>query len=114
MKAQTAGLIYPGFISSTGTARLVHLPRYLRGALDRVTALAENPGRDRQRMTEFERAASAYAEAGGVIPSTADAPEHLLHTRWLLEEYRVSLFAQTLGTAEAVSIQRIQKALRGT
>ncbi|WP_404433753.1 ATP-dependent RNA helicase HrpA [Microbacterium lacus] len=114
VKAQTAGLIYPGFVSATGAARLVHLPRYLRGALDRITALAENPGRDRQRMTEFERAASAYAEAGGKIPPGPGAADSLVHARWLLEEYRISLFAQTLGTAEPVSIQRIQKALRGT
>ncbi|GAA1940482.1 ATP-dependent RNA helicase HrpA [Microbacterium aoyamense] len=112
IKGQVAGLVYPGFVARTGTARLAHLPRYLRGALDRTKALADNPGRDRQRMTEFERAAALYADAGGVIPVPADAPASLVHTRWLLEEYRVSLFAQPLGTAEPVSIQRIQKALR--
>nr|BFF12126.1 hypothetical protein GCM10025699_34290 [Microbacterium flavescens] len=68
VKSQVAGLVFPGFVSRTGTARLAHLPRYLRGALDRVKALGDNPGRDRQRMTEFERAAAAFAEAGGVIP----------------------------------------------
>ncbi|GAA5197071.1 ATP-dependent RNA helicase HrpA [Microbacterium jejuense] len=112
VKAQLAGLVFPGFVSRTGTARLAHLPRYLRGALDRVKALADNPGRDRQRMTEFERASALYAEAGGTIPPVADAPEAIAHTRWLLEEYRVSLFAQGLGTAEPVSLQRIGKALR--
>ena len=104
--------MFPGFVSRTGTARLAQLPRYLRGALDRVRALADNPGRDRQRMTEFERAATVFAEAGGVIPPVDDAPLPLVHARWLLEEYRVSLFAQSLGTAEPVSLQRIQKALR--
>ena len=112
VKAQLAGLVFPGFVSRTGTARLAHLPRYLRGALDRVKALPDNPGRDRQRMTEFERAASVYAEAGGTTPPPADAPTAIVHTRWLLEEYRVSLFAQGLGTAEPVSLQRIGKALR--
>jgi ATP-dependent helicase HrpA len=112
VKAQLAGLVFPGFVSRTGTARLAHLPRYLRGALDRVAALPDNPGRDRQRMTEFERAAAVYAEAGGTIPPDADAPPAIVHTRWLLEEYRVSLFAQALGTAEPVSLQRIGKALR--
>ncbi|WP_243073615.1 ATP-dependent RNA helicase HrpA [Microbacterium sp. SS28] len=114
VKTHVAGLVFPGFVSRTGTARLAHLPRYLRGDLDRVRALADNPGRDRQRMTEFERAAAVYAEAGGVIPSPADAPASLAHVRWLLEEYRVSLFAQSLGTAEPVSMQRIQKTLRGS
>ena len=63
-------------------------------------------------MTEFERAAAAFAEAGGVIPPADDGPVALVRTRWLLEEYRISLFAQHLGTAEAVSLQRIQKSLR--
>ena len=112
IKGQLAGLVFPGFVSRIGTARLAQLPRYLRGALDRVRALADNPGRDRQRMTEFERAATVFAEAGGVIPPADDAPLALVHARWLLEEYRVSLFAQSLGTAEPVSLQRIQKALR--
>jgi ATP-dependent helicase HrpA len=74
--------------------------------------LADSPGRDRQRLTEYERAATVFAEAGGRLPLPADAPPPLTHARWLLEEYRVSLFAQQLGTAEAVSLQRIQKALR--
>lgn len=112
VKGQLAGLVFPGFVSRTGTARLAQLPRYLRGALERVRALPDNPGRDRQRMTEFERAAISFAEAGGTIPPAADARAALVHARWLLEEYRVSLFAQQLGTAEPVSLQRIQKALR--
>ncbi|MBZ6373431.1 MAG: DUF3418 domain-containing protein, partial [Microbacterium hominis] len=65
VKAQLAGLVFGGFISRTGLARLAHLPRYLQGALERVQRLADNPGRDRQRMTEFERAATLYSEAGG-------------------------------------------------
>lgn len=112
VKGQLAGLVFPGFAARTGTARLAQLPRYLRAALDRVRALSDNPGRDRQRMTEFERAAALFAEAGGIIPPADDAPASLVHARWLLEEYRVSLFAQSLGTAEPVSLQRIQKSLR--
>nr|WP_282837743.1 ATP-dependent RNA helicase HrpA [Microbacterium flavum] len=113
VKTQLAGLVFPGFIARTGLARLAHLPRYLEGALLRVRTLADAPGRDRQRLTEFERAAAAYAETGGTIPAAPDAAAHLVHARWLLEEYRVSLFAQQLGTAEPVSAQRITKALAG-
>ncbi|WES64882.1 ATP-dependent RNA helicase HrpA [Microbacter sp. GSS18] len=112
VKAQLSGLVFPGFASRTGPAQLAHLPRYLQAAADRVRALPDNPGRDRQRMSEFERAAAAYADAGGTIPPAADAPAALVRTRWLLEEYRVSLFAQQRGTAEPVSLQRIQKSLR--
>ena len=113
VRGQLAGLVFPGFVARTGLDRLAHVPRYLAGALDRVRALPDNPGRDRQRMTEFERAAAAFAEAGGSIPLAPDAPPTLAATRWLLEEYRVSLFAQRLGTAEPVSAQRIAKALKG-
>ena len=112
VKGQVSGLVFPGFVSRTGIARLAQLPRYLRGALERVRTLPDNPGRDRQRMTEFERAATVFAEAGGVVPPADDAPSRLVHARWLLEEYRVSLFAQSLGTAEPVSLQRIQRSLR--
>ncbi|MGA7147657.1 MAG: DUF3418 domain-containing protein, partial [Microbacterium sp.] len=112
VKNQVAGLVHPGFVARTGASRLAHLPRYLRGALERVRTLPDSPGRDRQRLTEFERAAAVFAEAGGSIPLPAGAPAALERARWLLEEYRVSLFAQQLGTAEAVSLQRVQRALR--
>jgi len=111
VRGQLAGLIFPGFVARIGTARLAHLPRYLEGILVRLGGLADNPGRDRQRMSEFERAAVLYTEAGGTIPPATDASGPLVAVRWMLEEYRVSLFAQTLGTAEPVSLQRIQKAI---
>ncbi|MBB2974903.1 ATP-dependent helicase HrpA [Microbacterium endophyticum] len=112
IRGQLAGLIFPGFVSRTGSRQLTHLPRYLNGILSRLQILPDNPGRDRTRMTEFERAQVAFTDAGGTIPVAVDAPTRIAHTRWLLEEYRVSLFAQTLGTAQAVSLQRIQKALK--
>jgi len=111
VKAQLAGLVFPGFVSRTGLAQLAHLPRYLQGALVRLQALPDNPGRDRQRQTELKRALTLYDEAGGGIPTRPDAPEALVAVRWMLEEYRVSLFAQTLGTAQPVSLPRIVKAL---
>ena len=113
VRGQVKGLLFPGFLSRTGLPRLQHYPRYLAGALERVKTLSDNPGRDRQRQTEYERSATAFTEAGGVVPLPADAPANLVQTRWLLEELRVSLFAQRLGTAEPVSPQRIAKALKG-
>ncbi|MEN2740193.1 ATP-dependent RNA helicase HrpA [Microbacterium sp. X-17] len=112
IRAQLSGLVHPGFLARAGLARLPHVERYLRALLARLAGLADNPGRDRQRQTEFERAAAAYAEAGGTIPLPDDPDPRLAHARWLLEELRVSLFAQSLGTAEPVSPQRILKALR--
>ena len=113
VRGQVKGLLFPGFLSRTGLQRLQHYPRYLAGALERVKTLSDNPGRDRQRMTEYERAAAGFEDAGGSLPLPSDAPANLVQTRWLLEELRVSLFAQRLGTAEPVSLQRIAKALKG-
>ncbi|MFC4138945.1 MULTISPECIES: ATP-dependent RNA helicase HrpA [unclassified Microbacterium] len=111
IRAQLSGLVHPGFVSETGVAQLAHLPRYLDGMIERLRGLADAPGKDRTRMTEYERMAALYADAGGTVPLPADAPAHLVDVRWLLEEYRVSLFAQRLGTAQPVSPQRITKAL---
>ncbi|WDH78038.1 ATP-dependent RNA helicase HrpA [Microbacterium esteraromaticum] len=111
IRTQLAGLIRPGFISSTGVERLSHLPRYLDGMLDRLKTLSNEPGKDRTRMTEYERMQKAFEDAGGTIPLPADAPAALVEVRWLLEEYRISVFAQRLGTAQPVSPQRIMKVL---
>ncbi|GAA2902981.1 ATP-dependent RNA helicase HrpA [Microbacterium esteraromaticum] len=111
IRSQLSALIRPGFISATGVERLTHLPRYLDGMLERLKTLANEPGRDRTRMTEYERVAKAFGDAGGTVPLGPDAPADLVEVRWLLEEYRVSVFAQRLGTAQPVSPQRIMKAL---
>ncbi|MFT4219976.1 MAG: DUF3418 domain-containing protein [Microbacterium sp.] len=111
IRSQLAGLVFAGFVSRAGVARLAHFPRYLEGMLVRLQGLTDNPGRDRAWLTEFERAAALYAEAGGAVPPEVDASDAVVRARWLLEEYRISLFAQRLGTAEPVSPQRIAKAL---
>ncbi len=113
IRTQLSGLLHPGFVSAAGTQRLAHFPRYLDGMLDRLKTLANEPGKDRTRMSEYERMARAFEDAGGTIPPAAGAPAALVETRWLLEEYRVSVFAQRLGTAQPVSPQRIMKALSG-
>ncbi|WP_136030973.1 ATP-dependent RNA helicase HrpA [Microbacterium sp. PF5] len=113
IRTQLSGLLHPGFVSAAGIDRLAHYPRYLDGMLDRLKTLANEPGKDRARLTEFERMATAFTEAGGTIPLPTDAPPTLVEVRWLLEEYRVSVFAQRLGTAQPVSPQRIMKALSG-
>ncbi|WP_300265871.1 ATP-dependent RNA helicase HrpA [Microbacterium sp.] len=112
IRSQLNGLLHPGFISRTGIDRLAHLPRYLDGSLDRLRTLTTEPGKDRARMSEYERMANAFDDAGGTIPLAPDAPDALVEVRWLLEEYRISVFAQRLGTAQPVSPQRIAKLLR--
>lgn len=117
-KSQLDGLVYAtaggeGFVSRTGLARLERLPVYLQAIRVRMDALAEQAGRDRAWQNEVDRALAMFADAGGSIPLPPDAPEGLVRARWLIEELRISLFAQQLRTAEPVSIQRIQKALAG-
>ena len=110
-REQLAGLVFPGFISSTGTTQLRHVPRYLRGITSRIEKLPTELARDRAWQTQVQDATSRYVAAGGRIPLSPHAPEKLVRVRWMLEELRVSLFAQQLGTAETISPQRIAKAL---
>ncbi|MEJ3405124.1 ATP-dependent RNA helicase HrpA [Rathayibacter sp. YIM 133350] len=112
-REQLAGLVFDGFISTTGLDRLRHLPRYLAGITSRLTKLAENPQRDQVWMREVQQVTERYVEAGGTVPIDSHASPALVKARWMIEELRVSLFAQELGTAETVSAQRILKALRG-
>ena len=92
-------------------AQLRRLPVYLAGITHRIGKLAENLGRDRVWMTEVQTATADYVAAGGRLPLAADADDRLVRARWLLEELRLSLFAQHLGAAETVSLQRIRKVL---
>ncbi|HEY7146491.1 MAG TPA: ATP-dependent RNA helicase HrpA [Streptosporangiaceae bacterium] len=109
MRAQLAGLIYPGFISGTGLGRLPDLVRYLRAIVRRLDKLPADPGRDADRMAAVHRVTSAYQQAAAAHPAGGGSP--VQPVRWMIEELRVSLFAQSLGTPAPVSEQRIQRAL---
>jgi ATP-dependent helicase HrpA len=110
-RSQLDALVFPGFVSRAGLNRLRRYPLYLQGLSHRISRLAENVGRDRVWMQEVQQATARYIEAGGTLPLAADAPENLVRVRWMLEELRLSLFAQHLGTDGPVSLQRITKAL---
>ena len=110
-REQLAALIYPGFVSATGLPQLRRLPVYLAAIVHRIGKLGENLGRDRVWMSEVQTATARYELAGGLLPVPADSAANLVRVRWLLEELRLSLFAQHLGTVEPVSLQRIVKVL---
>ena len=112
-RAQLGQLVFDGFIGRTGLERLPRLVVYLRGIVHRVEKLADNPGRDRAGQTEFESALHLFGQAGGVLPLAADARANLVTVRWMLEELRLSLFAQPLGPHGRISVQRVRKALAG-
>jgi ATP-dependent helicase HrpA len=103
--------VHPGFVRIDGANRLPRLAVYGTGVVRRVERLAEQVHRDRVWMTEVQTATQLYLAAGGTLPLTPGLPPKLVHARWLLEEFRLSLFAQSLGTAEPVSLQRIRRAL---
>ena len=111
MRAQLSGLIYPGFVTATGYRRLPHLTRYLRGIERRLDKLPENPARDAANMAVAHRVEQAYQQALAGLPAARRNDADVTDVRWMLEELRVSLFAQTLGTQAPVSENRILGAL---
>jgi ATP-dependent helicase HrpA len=111
MRAQLAGLIYPGFIAETGAARLPDLVRYLRGILRRLDNLGGNQARDAERMAIVRGVAADYDAERRELPPEARSRADVVSIRWQLEELRVSLFAQVLGTPGPVSEKRIRTAL---
>ena len=110
-RSQLDALVHPGFLRIIGVTQLRRVPVYLAGLVHRVSKLADAPGRDRTWLTEVEQATALYTDAGGTLPLTATTSPALVAVRWMLEELRLSLFAQQLGTVGTVSIQRIRKAL---
>jgi ATP-dependent helicase HrpA len=108
--AQLAALVYPGFVTATGSDRLPHLVRYLRGIERRLDRLPDNPGRDRDLMLQVQALQGDYDRLRDQAQDGAAGPA-LQDIRWMLEELRVSFFAQQLGTAHPVSETRVRKAM---
>ena len=114
VKEQVANLVPSGFVSRTPAARLPHIERYLRAAYIRIQKAATNPSGDDalawqiQDVNDKVEAARAAAASRAYDPSAAAA---LDEARWMVEELRVSLFAQQLGTNGKVSAKRIAKVL---
>ncbi len=111
VRAQFAGLIYPGFIAETGSSRLPDLIRYLKAIVRRLDKLAGEQARDAERMAAVHRVTSEYEAALRQLPPSARSRTDVQSIRWLIEELRVSLFAQVLGTPGPVSEKRIRAAV---
>jgi len=107
IRSQLDGLIAPGFLAAAGTARLPALARYVKAAGRRLDKLAENAGRDAQQMAIVHRVQEAYARALAALPPETRSTGAAREIRWQIEELRVSLFAQTIGTPAPVSERRI-------
>src|SRR5690606_36951508 len=114
VRDQAARLVHDGFVGRAGAARLPHVARYLRAALHRLTKAAENPGRDDGLAWQVAELEDAWRDAVDAARAARPDPARdaaLEDVRWMLEELRVSLFAQQLGTAQPVSAKRIRTAL---
>jgi len=111
IRAQFSALIYPGFISAAGARRLADLTRYLRAIRQRLDKMAGDQIRDTERMAAVQRVAGAYASTLQALPPARRGAPDVQAIRWMIEELRVSLFAQTLGTPAPVSEKRILTAL---
>jgi ATP-dependent helicase HrpA len=110
LRAQLGRLVHPGFIAESGAAALRHYPRYLRAMSARFERLRDL-GRDRELMDRVEELQQAWQHRVDALPEGRPPGADLRRVRWMLEEYRVSLWAQHLGTAQPISDARIRKAL---
>ncbi|MBA8924905.1 ATP-dependent helicase HrpA [Kutzneria viridogrisea] len=111
IRRQLKGLVCAGFATETGWARLSDVERYLRAVERRLEKLPENPARDVERTQQVAEITAEYRELVGALPPGEPVGEKLVAIRWMIEELRVSYFAQTLGTAYPVSEKRIHKAM---
>jgi ATP-dependent helicase HrpA len=110
VRAIRDALVYPGFVSATPWERLTQVPRYLLALDRRVAKYAERPDRDARHAEQVALWWRRYAERAEALRTTGRADPLLADFRWLLEELRVSLFAQELKTPFPVSFKRVEKA----
>ena len=108
VQAQLQRLIGKRFVSTTPWAQLQHLPRYLKGITLRLDKLRADPARDAQRQSELRPVEQRWLRTLADRKGAVDA--RLNEYRWLLEELRVSFFAQELRTPQPVSVKRLDKA----
>ena len=114
MQAQLGQLVRAGFVTETGLDQLRHLPRYLQAMNIRLDRLESGQGvtKDTTDMASVQQLEDEYDSAVEAVPDQRPVPEALAAVQWMLEEYRVNLFAQQLGTAQTVSPKRIRRAIR--
>ena len=107
--AQLQALLPPSFVRSTPYAHLSNLPRYLRAIVVRLDRLRSQPDQDQRRMAEVAALTARWQRRRRGLQGARDPV--LEDFRWMLEELRVSLFAQSLRTPFPVSVKRLQRIL---
>jgi ATP-dependent helicase HrpA len=111
IRAQLSGLLYRGFVTETGWTHLNDLPRYLTAVERRLDRLGADPTRDRAGLARIAQVQAEYDKMlAGMTPARRRSAD-VVDIRWMIEELRVNVFAQALGTPYPVSEQRIYKAM---
>jgi ATP-dependent helicase HrpA len=111
LESQLAALVGPGFVAAAGRRRMRDLLRYLRAAEYRLDRLPGDTGRDAVRMARVHAVQAELASFGAALPPARRGEDAVRQLRWMVEELRVSVFAQSLGTPYPVSEQRIYRAM---
>ncbi|MCB2263718.1 MAG: ATP-dependent RNA helicase HrpA [Candidatus Thiosymbion ectosymbiont of Robbea hypermnestra] len=108
MSGHLDALVFRGFLQQIPYARLQDYPRYLKALEARAEKLPYAAGKDRQHIQEMADLQRKWRERAAVARETGRQDPRLEEIRWLLEELRISLFAQQIGTARPVSVKRIE------
>ena len=111
MRAQLDFLLPRHAITVHGMSHLRHLPRYIQAMRIRLEDMNLDPDRDADRQAEVDNAKAYLSNRLRSLPAGREKTREVKDVHWMIEELRVSLFAQRLGTAHAVSLRRIQKAV---
>jgi len=113
IQAQLKRLMGKNFLADTPFERLQHYPRYFKGIQVRLDKLKTNPARDAQLMADYAPLWTNYERRAIQLAKLGAADPQIEQFRWLLEELRISLFAQELRTPVPVSVKRLQKQWEG-
>ncbi len=111
IRAHLSRLVYPSFITATGYRRLPDMLRYLQAIGYRLDKLPSNPGRDRDLTMRIQEIEREYGQVVAGLPPGARHHDDVVAVRWMLEELRISYFAQVQRTAFPVSDKRISRTL---
>lgn len=112
IKQQSETLVFKGFVSASGLDKLDDIIRYLKGILRRLEKLPIDPNQDRLKLIEVNKAVDLYHNILSKQRKDKPVAQEILLTKWMIEELRISLFAQNLGTAQPISLKRLVNHLK--
>ena len=109
IKRQLSNLVYKGFVADSGYKRLADIYRYLLAIEKRIEKLMGNVIKDRQSMNIIEEVENQYEKWVNSLPQIVRSKDIVINIRWMIEELRVNLFAQQLGTPYPISPKRVKQ-----